>query len=149
MAFCTTCGTATEPGTYCTNCGARAAEKVGETGASAETKAAPAPKAPVVAPVVQPAAAPTQTPRFGETANTVAYRTTNALAIVSLVASLLGFFTFGVGSLAGIVCGHIALRQIKTNNQDGSGMAVAGLVLGYIPIGLVLLVIVLFSSYYH
>jgi hypothetical protein len=149
MAFCTTCGTATEPGTYCANCGERAAEKVVETGASAETKAAPAPKGPKVAPVVQPAAAPAQTPGFGETANTVAYRTTNALAIVSLVASLLGFFTFGLGSLAGIVCGHIALSQIKTKNQDGGGMAVAGLVIGYSPIGLALLLIVLFSGYHN
>jgi hypothetical protein len=128
MAFCTTCGTATDPGTYCTNCGERAKDKVAETGATA---------------------AATQTPGFGETANTVAYRTTNALAIVSLVASLLGFFTFGLGSLAGIVCGHIALSQIKTKNQDGGGMAVAGLVIGYIPIGLAILLIVLLSGYYH
>ena len=49
---------------------------------------------------------------------------TNTLAIVSLV---LAFFI----SLGAIICGHIALNQIKRTGEGGRGLAIAGLVLGY------------------
>ncbi len=48
----------------------------------------------------------------------------NVLAIVSFVSS---FFI----SLAGIICGHIALSQIKRTGERGRGFAIAGLVIGY------------------
>lgn len=63
----------------------------------------------------------------------VAPRATNALAIVSFVGA---FFV----SLVGIICGHIALSQIKRTGEGGKGFAVAGLVIGYISIGAALLV---------
>jgi hypothetical protein len=50
---------------------------------------------------------------------------TNTLAIISLVAA---FFV----SLAAIICGHIALSQIKKRGERGRGLAIAGLVLGYL-----------------
>ncbi|MFN4003040.1 DUF4190 domain-containing protein [Microcella sp.] len=50
---------------------------------------------------------------------------TNTLAIVSLV---LAFFI----SLGAIICGHIALNQIKQTGEGGRGLAIAGLVLGYL-----------------
>lgn len=50
---------------------------------------------------------------------------TNTLAIVALISS---FFV----SLAGIICGHIALSQIKRTGEGGRGMAIAGLIIGYI-----------------
>ena len=58
---------------------------------------------------------------------------TSGLAIASLVTSLLGL------GLVGIVCGHIALSKIKRSAGvlTGGGMAVAGLVLGYVQIVLV------------
>lgn len=49
----------------------------------------------------------------------------NVLAIVSLVSA---FFV----SLAAIICGHIALSQIKRTGEKGRGLAIAGLVLGYV-----------------
>ncbi|MDF2444595.1 MAG: hypothetical protein JWR01_2798 [Subtercola sp.] len=51
----------------------------------------------------------------------------NVLAIVSLVTA---FFV----SLAAIITGHIALRQIKRTQEKGRGLAIAGLVLGYLGI---------------
>ncbi|GAA1060354.1 DUF4190 domain-containing protein [Agromyces bracchium] len=54
---------------------------------------------------------------------------TNVLAIVSLVSS---FFI----SLVGIITGHIALSQIKKTGEQGRGLAIAGLIIGYV--GLVL-----------
>jgi hypothetical protein len=48
-----------------------------------------------------------------------------------------------LGSAAAVVFGHIALRQIARSREteSGSGLAIAGLVFGYI--GLVLLVVAL------
>jgi hypothetical protein len=59
-------------------------------------------------------------------------RPTNALAIVALVAS---FFV----PIAGIVCGHLALSQIRRTGEQGHGMALAGTVIGYTLTGLVVL----------
>ena len=49
----------------------------------------------------------------------------NVLAIISLVSA---FFV----SLAAVICGHIALSQIKRTGEKGRGLAIAGLVLGYL-----------------
>jgi hypothetical protein len=61
---------------------------------------------------------------------------TNTLAIVSLVASVVGAFVPGL-SLAGIICGHIALGQIKRTGEQGRGMALAGTIVGYAGVVLI------------
>jgi peptidyl-prolyl cis-trans isomerase B (cyclophilin B) len=60
-------------------------------------------------------------------------RQTNSMAIVALV----GAFVFAP---LGIVFGHIALTQIRRTDEDGKGLAIAGLAIGYILTGLFLLV---------
>jgi hypothetical protein len=57
---------------------------------------------------------------------------TNPWAIASLVLGLVWFVW--IGSVAAIVAGHIALRQIRHSGgrQAGKGVAVAGLALGYL-----------------
>jgi hypothetical protein len=56
---------------------------------------------------------------------------TNTLAIASLIASLVGLLPLcGIGSIVGIVLGGIAINQIKRTQQEGFGMAVAGIVVG-------------------
>lgn len=50
---------------------------------------------------------------------------TNTLAIVSLVSAF-------VVSLVAVITGHIALDQIKRRGESGRGLAIAGLVLGYL-----------------
>jgi peptidyl-prolyl cis-trans isomerase B (cyclophilin B) len=62
-------------------------------------------------------------------------RQTNSMAIVALVSAL-------VFAPLGIVFGHIALSQIRHSDEDGKGLAIAGLVIGYVLTGLFLLVIV-------
>ncbi|MCV7257471.1 DUF4190 domain-containing protein [Mycobacterium shimoidei] len=66
--------------------------------------------------------------------------TTNALAIASLVASLIGW-VFCLSGVVGIVLGAIALNQIKQTRQQGYGLAVAG-----IAIGVVVLVVYLIAA---
>jgi type II secretory pathway pseudopilin PulG len=59
---------------------------------------------------------------------------TNGKAIASLVCGLIGFF--GVASLAAIILGHISRGEIKRSagQLKGSGMALAGLILGYMGV---------------
>jgi hypothetical protein len=64
---------------------------------------------------------------------------TNTLAIVSLVASLLGLAT-GFGFLVGIITGHISLSQIKKTGENGRGMALAGTIIGYVGILLAIII---------
>jgi len=69
-------------------------------------------------------------------------RSTNTAAVVSLVCGILAWSALPVlGSLVAIVAGHGALRQIRASGglESGEGMALAGLVLGWIQIGLLLL----------
>lgn len=52
-------------------------------------------------------------------------RGTNGYAIAALASGL-------VFAPLGIVLGHIALSQIRKTRQDGRGLAIAGLVVGYL-----------------
>ena len=71
---------------------------------------------------------------------------TNGLAIASLVCSVVGVLC-GIGSIAGIVLGIIALNQIKQTGQGGRGLALAGIIVGAVLLALgVIGYIVYFSS---
>lgn len=60
---------------------------------------------------------------------------TNTMAIVALVGS---FFI----PLVGIICGHISLNQIKKTGEQGKGLAIAGLVIGYIYTAFIVLYLI-------
>ena len=75
-------------------------------------------------------------------------RQTSVLAIISLVAGLCGWLPLPIiGSLVAIVTGHLARAEIRREpgRFEGDGLAVAGLVLGYLALlfGLVVGAIVL------
>ncbi|GAA0543134.1 hypothetical protein GCM10010172_25780 [Paractinoplanes ferrugineus] len=64
-------------------------------------------------------------------------RETEGLAIASLVvscAAVLGICLYGFGALLGIVgaiLGHVARSRIKHNGNNGAGMALAGIIVGW------------------
>jgi hypothetical protein len=62
---------------------------------------------------------------------------TNGLAIASLVCSILGVCC-GVGGLLGVIFGFVARSQIKRSggSQKGSGLALAGIIVGFVVIAL-------------
>lgn len=65
-------------------------------------------------------------------------RPTNGMAVASLIASIGGWTLVPViGWVLGIIFGHIARSQIRTSNEQGTGFALAGLVIGYVSIALV------------
>lgn len=64
---------------------------------------------------------------------------TNVLAVVSLVCGIAQFFGFWLlATIPAIVCGHMARRQIRRSGEQGGGLAMAGLVLGWVGAGLTL-----------
>lgn len=62
---------------------------------------------------------------------------TNGLAIASMVLGII--WLWWVGSVLAVIFGHVSLGQIKRTGQQGRGMAIAGLVLGYIGIAMFVL----------
>jgi len=72
---------------------------------------------------------------------------TNGFAIASMVLGIL--WIYWIGSILAIIFGFVAYGQIKQRRQGGRGMATAGLILGFIGVGtlvLVILVVALGSS---
>ncbi len=55
---------------------------------------------------------------------------TNPFAIASLVTSLVGLCFWFLAPIAGIVLGIVALNQIKQSNEEGRGLAIAGIAIG-------------------
>lgn len=62
---------------------------------------------------------------------------TNGLAIASLVVSIISITAFcGLTSIVGAILGHVARKQIRERGQGGSGMALAGVIIGWIGVAL-------------
>ena len=66
---------------------------------------------------------------------------TSPWAIVSLVCGIALWWLFGIGSIAAVVTGHVALNEIRSRGMAGRGLAIAGLVLGYIGVAFGVLMI--------
>lgn len=67
----------------------------------------------------------------------------NGLAIASMVCGIVSFclcYFVVILSIPAVICGHLALSQIRSSPlpMAGKGMAIAGLVLGYIGITITL-----------
>lgn len=101
----------------------------------------PAPAPPPAAPTPPPAP-----PSYGQ--QTTGYGTqtgpkTNGLAIASLVLGIAGlvFYACGVGSILALVFGYMARGQIDRDpqNQGGRGMAIAGIIMGWIGIAILVI----------
>ncbi len=74
---------------------------------------------------------------------------TPGIAITSLVMGILGLTCLGpLGAIPAIICGHIAKSRIKNSagTLKGDGLALAGLILGYISIGLMVILLPLYAA---
>lgn len=73
----------------------------------------------------------------------VYHPTTNGLAVVSLVFGIISWFLCPVlGAIIAVITGHVARGQIRRTGESGSGLAIAGLVLGYFHLVAAVLVLV-------
>lgn len=66
---------------------------------------------------------------------TLAY--TNTFALLAIL------FAF-IAPLAGIIFGHIALKQIKRNGDAGRGIGLTGLIISYVFVGMIVLLLLLY-----
>lgn len=146
--FCTRCSTRVQAAATCSNCGADLQDLVAEAPKVAATAAktlktpksvtvekpdTEAPREPVVKIERKPVPA-AQAPLPDAVP-------TNVLAIVSLVLSILGF------CFIASILGHIALSQIKKTGEQGRGLAIAGIVVGYVATAAVIGVVALVAIY--
>jgi len=67
----------------------------------------------------------------------------NGLAIASLACGLAQFAFGPLATIPAIVLGHMARRQIKRSGEQGAGLALAGLILGWAAVILGILILVL------
>ena len=76
---------------------------------------------------------------------------TSTLAIVSLVSALLGFTLFPViGGIVALVTGYMARNETRAipARFSGDGMATAGIIMGWIQIGLLVIGICCTIAYF-
>ena len=64
---------------------------------------------------------------------------TNGLSVASMVLGIV--WVFGVGSILAVIFGFVARKQIKDSGgrQSGSGMALAGIILGFVGVASLIL----------
>jgi uncharacterized protein DUF4190 len=78
---------------------------------------------------------------------------TNGLAVASLVTSIAGIipFLFGIPCVVGIILGFVGLSQIKKTGgvQQGRGLAMAGVIVGFSLIAIFILLVVAVSVGHH
>ena len=66
---------------------------------------------------------------------------TSGLGIASMVLGIL--WLYWIGSILAVIFGHVALSQIRKDPSiQGRGMAVAGVVLGWVGLGVLLIVLI-------
>ena len=76
---------------------------------------------------------------------------TSTLAIISMIAGILGFFMFPViGTIAALITGYLARQETRAvpPKASGDGMATAGIIMGWIQVGLIVVGICCFIAYF-
>ena len=67
------------------------------------------------------------------------------MSIASMVLGIL--WVYWIGSILALIFGYVALKQIRERNESGRGMAIAGVVLGWVGLGtLAIFIIVIIVS---
>jgi hypothetical protein len=67
-------------------------------------------------------------------------RQTNGMAIAAMVLGIV--WVYGIGSILALVFGYLARAEIKRTGQAGDGMAVAGIVLGWVGVGVLCIILI-------
>jgi hypothetical protein len=97
----------------------------------------------IPAPAVPPAFLPGAPPYMPLAAPVPA---TNGQAIASLVCGICTPFTGGLSAVPAIVLGHMARSRIRQTGQQGDGLAIAGLIIGYLAVAGFALLVLLFVA---
>jgi hypothetical protein len=135
---CTRCGAALTPGAkFCPACGKAVPPEA--------TSAIPAPGGPAPAGMAGFVPVPQQLPGAAPVGAAVPIpKSTNGLAIASMVLGIV--WIYWLGSILALIFGYVAKGQIDRSEgrQGGRGMAIAGIVLGWVGIGMMVLGVIAF-----
>jgi len=122
-----------------------------------EQPAQPVPQPAAAQPAANPYAQPSSTP-YGQAGGapygSPAYagapqEKTNVLAIVALSLGIAGLTILPLlGSIGGIITGHMSLGQIKRTGEKGRALGLTGLILGYVGLAVGVLLIILVVSFF-
>lgn len=96
---------------------------------------------------------PPQAPMYGNPPGYPPYypppQRTNGMAIASMVLGIL--WIYWIGSILALIFGYVARNQIRERQESGDGMAIAGIVLGWVGVGVlgigILIAVVAGSSF--
>lgn len=92
-----------------------------------------------------PSAPPPVTPRRPEV-NTATRGSTSGLAVAALCLGIGSFLMSVLAGIPAVICGHMALSRIRSGRAaGGKGLAIAGLVMGYLSIVGAIVMVSLFS----
>jgi hypothetical protein len=148
---CTTCDEPLVAGAlFCPNCGARvpAASSAGEPTVGLPPAYGDPSPPPLAQPYDRPAGSQVpQAPQWtvpGQSLYAPAGLPNSTAALVSLIFGILSWVMLPViGPIVAVVAGHMARNEIRASNGQvgGSGMATAGLILGYLQLALFVLAI--------
>jgi hypothetical protein len=64
-----------------------------------------------------------------------------AALVLGIIGLFLSWFTFGIPSMLAVVFGHVGVSRVRRGVGDGRGMAISGMVLGYLVIVLIVFVV--------
>jgi len=67
---------------------------------------------------------------------------TNGLAVAALVCGIAQVFFWVLSGVPAIILGHVARSRIRQTGEQGAGLALAGLILGYIGLALAIVFII-------
>lgn len=71
-------------------------------------------------------------------------RSTNGMAIASMVLGIV--WVYWIGSILALIFGYLALSEIRKSKQAGEGMAIAGIVLGWVGVGILVIVLLMIAT---
>ena len=66
----------------------------------------------------------------------------NSLAVASLVCGVAQVMLWPLVTIPAVVLGHVARHQIRRTGEQGAGLALAGLILGWVGVGFAVLAVV-------
>jgi Domain of unknown function (DUF4190) len=68
---------------------------------------------------------------------------TSGLAVAALVCGIAQIFFWVLAGIPAIILGHVARSRIRQTGEQGAGMALAGLILGYVGLALAIIFVIL------
>ncbi|GLW71273.1 hypothetical protein Kpho02_35720 [Kitasatospora phosalacinea] len=104
---------------------------------------------PVVPPTFMPAPLPRVPTRHNGLAvasATIGCLTLPGAGFTAAIAGPVGLVALGVAGTAAVVVGHRARAQLRTTGEDGDGLAVLGLIMGWLSLVVMLLLVMVVAS---